>query len=106
MLCVVDGSTLRYYDNNSVLPTNLRFDFKQQNEYYFRDINSDISYCVFGRQMAKRLFPRLDEIDAPEVRNLPILQSFNKITITDGDTQSSFPNYDFPIEIRTYKYVK
>jgi hypothetical protein len=67
LLCVIDGTCLRYYDNKGALPTNIRFDYKQRRgkltEYYFRDIGSDTLYCVFGREAAKIMYPRIDEVD-------------------------------------------
>jgi len=67
LLCVVDGTSLQYYDKKAALPTNIRFDYKQRRglltEYYFRNIGDDTLYCVFGREAAKLFYPRIDEVD-------------------------------------------
>ena len=81
LLCVVDGTCLRYYDNPVIgdhapgagtLPNNLRFDYKQKRgvltEYYFRDIGTDSLYCVFGREAAKIFYPRIDHVDPLDPR--------------------------------------
>lgn len=67
LLCVIDGTYLRYYNKRHELPTKIRFDYKQRRgkltEYYFRDIDTDTLYCVFGRDCAKIFYPRIDEVD-------------------------------------------
>ena len=67
LLCIIDGTCLRYYDKPGTLPTNIRFDYKQRRgnltEYYFRDIGNDSLYCVFGHEAAKIFYPRIDEVD-------------------------------------------
>ena len=67
LLCIVDGTSLRFYDRRESIPTNIRFDYKQRKknltEYYFRDIDNDSLYCVFGREAAKIFYPRIDEVD-------------------------------------------
>lgn len=67
LLCIVDGTILHYYDKLSSLPNNIRFDYKQRRgkltEYYFRDIDNDSLYCVFGREAAKIFYPRIDLVD-------------------------------------------
>ena len=67
LLCVIDGSCLRYYDKQGAIPKNIRFDYKQRRgksiEYYFRDIGNESLYCVFGREAAKIFYPRIDEVD-------------------------------------------
>lgn len=72
LLCVIDGSCLRYYDKPGTLPSNIRFDYKQRRgkltEYYFRDIGNDSLYCVFGREAAKIFYPRIDEVDPIDLR--------------------------------------
>ena len=72
LLCVVDGTCLRYYDKPGTLPSNVRFDYKQKRgpstEYYFRDIGTDSLYCVFGREAAKIFYPRIDDVDPLDPR--------------------------------------
>lgn len=67
LICVINGTNLRYYDKTTPLPTNIRFDYKQRRgsltEYYFRDIDDDTLYCVFGREAASIFYGRIDEID-------------------------------------------
>jgi len=73
LLCVVDGTCLRYYNKRESLPTNIRYDYKQRRgnltEYYFRDIGNDSLFCVFGREAAKIFYPRIDEVDPIDGRN-------------------------------------
>lgn len=67
LLCVVDGTSLCYYDKSRALPANIRFDYKQRRgsvtEYYFRDIDKNTLYCVFGREAARTIYPRIDHVD-------------------------------------------
>lgn len=67
LLCIVDGTSLRFYDRPGTIPVNIRFDYKQRRgkfiEYYFRDIENDSLYCVFGREAAKIFYPRIDDVD-------------------------------------------
>lgn len=85
LLCVVNGTSLHYYDKRNTpsreprangsansLPKEVRFDYKQRRdkvggnsltEYYFRDIGNDNLYCVFGREAARIFYPRIDEVD-------------------------------------------
>lgn len=67
LLCVIDGTTLRYYDNAKLFPTNIRFDYKQKHgsvvEYYFRDNSDDTLYCVFGQTNARLFYPSLNPIN-------------------------------------------
>lgn len=177
LLCVVDGTSLHYYDKTGSVPTNIRFDYKQRRgsltEYYFRDIETDTLYCVFGREYARIFYPRLDEIDpdaqstqssaiiirnlpseplklqsrrverpeapkselqkAPITKRPPIIQPIkpsmplfhetsaaslvpaavqrdkviadqksNHVVIVDKGVKLTFPNPNYPIEIRTY----
>lgn len=70
LLCIIDGTYLRYYEKISTIPINIRFDYKQRRgeltEYYFRNIDDDTLYCVFGRESAKIFYPRIDEVDPNE----------------------------------------
>lgn len=67
LLCVIDGTTLHYYQTPGQLPKKIRFEHKQLRngimEYYFRDIRNDNLYCVFGREAAKIFFPEIDQKD-------------------------------------------
>lgn len=134
LLCVVDGTSLRYYDKTRALPGNLRFDYKQRRgtltEYYFRDIDNDTLYCVFGREAARTIYPRINEVDPVTkseeshkllARNIPVekpvkstMTLFHEsnpcetriaskhIVIIDKGIRFTFPNPDYPVEIRTY----
>lgn len=89
LICVINGTNLRYYDKTTPLPNNIRFDYKQRRgsltEYYFRDIDDDTLYCMFGREAATIFYPRIDEIDPTgnyEVSNrseVPISQNSNSL---------------------------
>jgi hypothetical protein len=77
LICIIDGTILRYYDKPGSIPKNIRFDYKQHKrkitEYYFRDIGTDSLYCVFGRPAALIFYPRLDEVDPMPVEpRLPV----------------------------------
>ena len=150
LLCVIDGTSLRYYDTTGPLPINLRFDYKQRRgtltEYYFRSIDTDTLYCVFGREMARIFYPRIDEVDPvyePSLKSEreiqvtkrpPIIQPIKpqsiplfretildsnqikiitqskvnptpvpkNITIIDKGVKLTFPNPNYPVEVRTY----
>lgn len=142
LLCVIDGTILHYYDKKGPLPTNLRFDYKQRRrtltEYYFRSIDTDTLYCVFGREAARIIYPRIDEVDpeasqeasskintAKKLFRPPIVQPIKSpklplfreqvqestriassipefITIVDKGVKLTFPNPNYPVEVRTY----
>lgn len=133
LLCVVDGTSLRYYDKMGPLPNNLRFDYKQRRgsytEYYFRDIDDQTLYCVFGRDSARVLYHRIDQIDpvdkeTPEApKKKPIIQAIkpsmplfrekainnketvqraNQVIIVDKGVKFTFSDPNFPVEVRTY----
>lgn len=74
LLCVIDGTCLRYYDKKGDIPTNLRFDYKQRRnsltEYYFRHIIDDTLYCVFGREAASIFYPRINDVDPTGINEL------------------------------------
>ncbi|CAH6421705.1 Hypothetical protein HVR_LOCUS1345 [uncultured virus] len=101
LLCVVDGTILRYYDKPGTLPTNIRFDYKQRRgpltEYYFRDIETDTLYCVFGREAAKIFYSRIDEIDPNGIKDMIVditkqntsFNKFNTSAISHGESSSS-----------------
>ena len=81
LLCIVNGTSIRYYDVNDILPKNIRFDYKLRRckltEYYFKDINDGTRYCVFGRVAAKIFYPYIDEADQ-------IAYQPNKLNIMDN----------------------
>ena len=97
LLCVIDGTMLHYYDKNGPFPTNIRFDYKQRrgilSEYYFRNIGDDTLYCVFGRELASRFYPRIDEVDPSGISELT--KTSEKLShcdrITKQDTLSHNP---------------
>lgn len=105
IICVVNSNIIKYYDAKDKLPQNLRFDNKKRYnsdyQYYFRSIDDDDLYCVFGRNAAKMLFPRLDEIDQDNLSNIsvkltqhrPISSSMNKLNISSVKS-TSFPSFD------------
>lgn len=127
ILCIVDGTSLRYYDKTDNLPPNIKFDYKQIRggitEYYFRDIYNNSSYCVFGRDSARMLYPNIDTVD-PNIENkrpaiiqslkpsLPMFReskitskpkdSSNNIIIIDRGVKHIFSNPNYPVEIKTY----
>lgn len=79
LLCIIDGTTLRYYDKAASIPDNIRFDYKQRRgiltEYYFRDISTDTLYCVFGREAAKIFYSRIDEVDPGGIITRPYIEN-------------------------------
>lgn len=103
LLCVVDGSCLRYYDKPGTLPNNIRFDYKQRRgkltEYYFRDIGNDSLYCVFSREAAKIFYPRIDEVDPIDIKGKvnesiahPSNSSFNPTTLRENNGVTTIIN--------------
>lgn len=79
-------------------------------EYYFRDINTDSLYCVFGREAAKLFYPRIDEVDPNGKSELtpvqPIIQKIKSqpstITIIDNGSIFTFPNPNYQIIIKKH----
>jgi len=123
LLCIIDGTYLKYYDKPGTLPTNIRFDYKQRKgnltEYYFRDIDNDSLYCVFGHEAAKIFYPRIDDVDptslthpintppiaAPISKRSSILQPIKEptqIVIIDKGIKLTFSNINYPLEV--YKH--
>lgn len=105
LLCVIDGTQLRYYDNANALPTNIRFDYKQRRgkitEYYFRDIGNDTLYCVFGRESAKIIFPRIDEVDPSGANELiSQLKSPADSQINNNEVKNIKSKEEVPIQSR------
>lgn len=153
ILCIINGKTLYYYDKSGPFPSNIRFTYKQKHdeivEYYFRHINNNISYCVFGRENAKIFYPNLDQVDHEEdttiIKKRPICQKIDRpiiplfrdntnltlptgsivkttitqnlfskplntlqidneqIIIIDKGKKLTFPNSNYPIEVRFYQ---
>ena len=123
LLCVINGTTLHFHDNMRTIPTKIRFDHKQQRggivEYYFRNIEDNTLYCVFGREAATLFFPDINNIDKiadkpPEIKlpisRNPIIQRLNVdnsnlknvITVIDNSVVLTFPNPNYPVELLTY----
>lgn len=110
ILCIINGTILHYYPRGSKFPNNIRFDYKHRRgsitEYYFRDNDDETLYCVFGREAAKHFYPKINEVDEEKPRNRRIIEpivSSNDIIIIDGRVKSTFSNYNYPVEVRTYK---
>lgn len=114
LLCVVDGTCLRYYDKYTDIPKDIRYDYKQRREnlveYYFRDIHNDSLYCVFGREAAKIFYPRIDEVDVDKTNGVKIEEEKNgvkieakkRVTIVDKGIRYVFSNNDYSIEVLTH----
>lgn len=117
LLCVVDGTTLRHYDRHGALPKQIRFDYKQTwngiTEYYFRDMNTDSLYCVFGRITARIFYPRLDEVDPDDACKSVADTSVSvapstldtvplHIIIKDSGFTLKFPNPNYALEVRSH----
>src|SRR5687767_4160600 len=70
ILCVINGTSLAFYDKKGPYQKNIRYDYKQKRnglvEYYFRDISDDNLYCIFGRDNAVLIYPQIDNSD-PEI---------------------------------------
>ena len=73
ILCVVDGTKLNIYDKKDIGNKNIKFDYVKQvnniQEYYFRDINDDTLYCVFGEDAASYLYPDIKSMKKKCVDN-------------------------------------
>lgn len=117
LLCVVDGAILRYYEKHGDIPTKIRFDYKQTKngitEYYFRDIENDSLYCVFGRNSARVFYPRIDEVDPnhgeePKPRRIEVRNPSQteidplSITIIDSGMTLKFPNHDYAVKVSSH----
>jgi len=74
LLCIINGTTLRFYDKTNKFPDNLRYDHKQRRgsltEYCFRDIDNDNIYCIFGRENAMIFYPNINQVDPLKKENL------------------------------------
>ncbi len=82
ILCIIDGALLKIFNTHDHIPKNIRFDYKLNKEYvieyYFRDIEDNTLYCVFGRDAAKIFFPHLDRVDPHIVSNRNNTNNFSK----------------------------
>lgn len=114
ILCVINGTSLTFYEKEGSYPKNIRYDYKQKKnglvEYYFRDISDNNLYCVFGRENALLLYPQIDSSDPSgsneilKKREEIIIRSKpQEITIIDRGIKMSFPNVDYPVEVKTYE---
>lgn len=114
ILCVLNGTSLMFYDKNGPYPENIRYDYKQKKngliEYYFRDISDDNLYCVFGRENAILIYPQLDNSDPSGSKEIPkkspnLTQKIkpNEIMIVDKGVKMSFQDIDYPVEVKTYE---
>ena len=108
LLCIINGTTLHYYNGDGDTPQSIRFDRKRRTphvtEYYFKDMDNDNTYCVFGRENALVFYPHLEEAD-PSVsqasarqsstRNVPPPPTPNTVVIIDKGQQYIFPNPNY-----------
>lgn len=114
ILCVINGTSLTFYEKEGPYPKNIRYDYKQKRngfvEYYFRDISDDNLYCVFGRENALLLYPQIDNSDPSGSSEIPKKRQEvmarakpQEITIIDKGIKMSFPDIDYPVEVKTYE---
>lgn len=124
VLTVINGTTLRLYKREGPFPSNLRFENKHRKipftEYYFRDIDNDTTYCVFGFSNALLFYPRLLEFEVPSALKEPSIvkehvllkesthkstteiketKENKKIIIIDKGQKLEFPLFNFSVEI-------
>lgn len=101
LLCIVDGTELRFYDKPESLPKNIRFDYKQTRnnitEYYFRDIYTETLYCVFGKEAASIFYPRLNEKKELRRNKTP-----DYVTIIDNGHTLTFEEYNLPVNVMSH----
>jgi len=94
ILCVIDGTRLLIITTQEMIPSNIRFDYKQRRskltEYYFRDIENDTLYCVFGRTAAIIFFPRINIID-PSGSDEPITKHLSINNIEEKTMNTEIP---------------
>src|SRR5438067_1372714 len=92
ILCVVNDKYLRYYDKKGPFPHPIRFDHKQRRgkstNYYFKDIDGPNCYCIFGIENARRIYPRLDQVDSQFQRT-----QLNSTVETDKKSSSQITSY-------------
>jgi hypothetical protein len=109
ILCIINGTSLIFYNKKGPYPKNIRYDYKQKrngiSEYYFRDISDDNLYCIFGRENAILLYPQIDISDPDGSNEIQKKSSkrLNEITIVDKGVKMSFENVDYPVEVKTYE---
>lgn len=122
ILCIINGTHLRFYERNSIFPSNLHFDHKIKKnkftEYHFRDSGNNTRYCIFGKDSVKVFCPSWEDSDdrqkgsdvQKDTKRPSILQpvksnkdKFPSIVIMDGDKKIPFPDYNYPLEIRIHK---
>jgi hypothetical protein len=131
ILCIVNGTTLHFYDKNTVMP-NVRYEYKQRRgsliEYYFRDMINNNLYCVFGRDNAVLFYPNINQIEQitsvavhqpqPKIKNppiisnktlpiisnkdQPIISNKNTIVIYYKGKKLTFTDFDYENEIKTF----
>lgn len=114
-LYTVNKTFLRFFD--SEIPKDLkdiRFEYKQGQkdlkEYYFRNINDNSLYCIFGTDNAKKIYPRLEYGESSiRIRKVPSTKSSkskssknNFIIIVDKGNKYYFPNLNYPVEVKIH----
>lgn len=86
ILCIINGTTLRYYDEKN-LPQNLTFQSRFKDFYYYRSDDSAL-YCFFKD---------LDIKNIKVSKRNPFLRPCNQIIIHEKTGKYIFTENNFPL---------
>lgn len=116
LLCIVDGVHMCYYDKMGEIPNNIKFfkkeKYKSITEYYFKSLDDNTQYCVFGRDAASTFYPAINLVDPLSTTigsnifniSMPLFhektqRAQKKITIIDNGIESEFIEYNYAVEV-------
>lgn len=130
LLYVVNGKNI-YHHHKDTFPQSLHYEYKREigthSRYYFRNTETQDIYCIFGRDMALKIYPKLDEPEfvvpkpklaevgfpsalGPQSRSAPKtpkretrpciikLIKHNTISIVDAGVKHTFKDNNYPVE--------
>lgn len=125
LLTITDGRYVEYYNNPDQFPKNLRFEHKRKQGdticYYFRDIKTNKTYCVFGRDAARIFYTNIDKVDPQGIseysdhllqasersnrskkrveKRKKLSNDVEEFIIIDSGEQKKFPSHNFPVVV-------
>ncbi len=125
LLCIINGTNLQFYDKEGQFPNDIIFDRKLQKDnitqYYFKNIDNNIAYCVFGREAATLFYSHIDEWNSNSklkifdsilvdknkskkiiLTKIPKDKNISDTIIFDKGIKLLFPNPNYSVEIKKY----
>lgn len=84
LICLINNETIKYYTKREQLPNNTSYLYMKKNtvdEYYFKDLDTNDIYCVFGKLAANVFYPNISDIIDREgkIKHKPIMVTYSNI---------------------------